>query len=79
MKLLLFGVREFYLKGQFHTLKRAFKDGYVERENKKIFFSEIFNPVYLAINSLESGGKMINLAPEKEGIDRQIRDFSTAN
>jgi len=77
IRLILAGIRGLYKKGQIFLLNRLFDEKDVSNEKKLIALSEIFNPIYLAINSLEQGGKTINLAPEKEEIVRQIRDFIT--
>ena len=78
MSILLSGIKELYSKGQFYFLKKIFDNEHIERENKRIPLSEIFNPIYLALNSLDPEAKKVNLAPEKEEIVRQIRDFITA-
>jgi hypothetical protein len=77
LRLILLGMNSLYKKGQIYLLNRLFNEETVSNENKSIALSEIFNPIYLAINSLEPGGKTINLAPEKEEIVRQIRDVIT--
>jgi len=41
-------------------------------------FSEIFNPIYLALNCPDREGKTMNISLEKEEIVRQIREFITA-
>ena len=50
-----------------------FQDG-----KKEVKFSEIFNPIYLALISLDPEGKKVNIAPEKEQIARQVRDYLTS-
>jgi hypothetical protein len=72
---LLLGVRMLYLNNQFHSLKKLFTEGYLESEKVKIMYSEIFNPIYLAINSLDPEAEKVNLAPEKAGIVEEIREF----
>jgi len=75
IRLLLSGISGLYKKGQIYLINKLFDEKTVVMENKSIALSEIFNPIYLAINSLEPGGKMINLAPEKEESVHKIRDF----
>ena len=78
MRILLLGIKALYSNGQYYALKKIFDNEHIERENKRIPLSEIFNPIYLALNSLDPEAKKVNLAPEKEEIVRQIRDFITA-
>lgn len=78
LKTLLVGIKLLYKKGQYNSLSKMFFQGEIELKSKKVKFSEIFNPIYLALNSLNPEEKAINIAPEKEGIVRQIREFITA-
>ncbi len=78
LKILLIGVKMLFQKQQYHSLLKLFSQGEIEYKNRKVKFSEIFNPIYLALNSLHPEEKTINIAPEKEEIVRQIREFITA-
>ncbi|HUB61986.1 MAG TPA: hypothetical protein VL978_14830, partial [Puia sp.] len=75
MQFLLQGIKELYLKGQIHSLKKLFSEGFIQEENTKIPYSEVFNPIYLAINSLDPKAEKVNLAPEKAGIVDEIREY----
>lgn len=74
MAILLASINLIYSADQYSILKKVFNEGYLPGENRNIPFSEIFNPIYLALNSLEPGRRTFNLAPEKERLVLWIRD-----
>jgi hypothetical protein len=77
MRVILLGIKELLKHGQFNGVKKIFDEEFIVREKGRIALSEIFNPIYLALNSLESRGRTINLVPEKEDIVRKILDVIT--
>jgi hypothetical protein len=80
LRIILTGLRLFYLNGQYHSLVKIFEQNeiFLQKGNKALKFSEIFNPIYLALKFLDPDGKKVNIAPEKEAIVRLIRDSITA-
>jgi len=79
LKIILGGFRMLYEKGQYHSILKIFERGkaYNIEKRSNVRLSEMFNPIYLALISLDPEGKKTNIAPEKEEIVRQIRDFIT--
>ena len=77
-RMLLLAIKKFYSKGQINSLKKIFSLEYIDQENDQVLLAEIFNPIYLAVISLGPDQGIINMAPEKEEIVRQIKDFIAA-
>jgi len=61
-----------YASGLVRSLIKLFKEGVIKYENREVPFSELYNPIYLALICLDPEGKKINLAPEKAEIVRDI-------
>lgn len=74
--LLLTGIRALYSKGQINILKRIFEQDVPENENK-LPLADIFNPIYLALKTLDPDAGTINIAPERQKVIQQVRDYIT--
>jgi hypothetical protein len=77
MGFILDSLRALFSARQHFLLQRVFDDMYIDELNGPVKLSEIYNPIYLALNSLDPGAKKVNISPEKEEIVRKVRDFIT--
>jgi energy-coupling factor transporter ATP-binding protein EcfA2 len=75
--LLASSIRDMYLGGQYDSLVKIFEESEIDNETGILKYSEIFNPIYLALLSLNPEGKIVNIASEKMVIVQQIVETIT--